>query len=158
MGLDMYLTAERYLGGYSDTANRDIALEALGGNHPPVTSDTSVTVTLNVAYWRKANQIHNWIVENVQGGEDDCKKHYVPLESLKELLSLCEKMLKSKSASEAEEELPTASGFFFGSTDYDDDYWRDLEDTVNQLRPLIDWIEADEKRSLHWDFYYQASW
>ena len=28
-----------------------------------------------VGYWRKANQIHNWFVENVQDGEDDCCYH-----------------------------------------------------------------------------------
>ena len=25
-----------------------------------------------VMYWRKANYIHNWFVENIQNGSDDC--------------------------------------------------------------------------------------
>jgi len=31
-----------------------------------------VTIELDYAYWRKANQIHNWFVENVKDGVDNC--------------------------------------------------------------------------------------
>lgn len=43
-----------------------------------------------VGYWRKANHIHNWFVENVQDGEDDCRYHgEVTKEDLEELLVSC---------------------------------------------------------------------
>lgn len=158
MGLDMYLTAEKYLGGYTDTTKRDIALEGLEGDHPPVTGNPSVTITLDVAYWRKANQVHDWFVQTVQGGEDNCQTYHVPLEDLRNLVTTCEGLLVNKSAVDAEEELPTASGFFFGSTEYGEDYWQDLEDTVNQLRPLLDWFDDDPKRRLDWDLQYRSSW
>ena len=49
-----------------------------------------------VGYWRKANQIHNWFVENIQNGEDDCDYHReVTEEDLKELLDVCNKVLAS---------------------------------------------------------------
>lgn len=49
-----------------------------------------------VGYWRKANEIHNWFVENVQDGEDDCRYHReVTREVLEELLSMCNKVLAS---------------------------------------------------------------
>ena len=158
MGLDMYLTAERFVGSYSDPTKRDILIEALEGDHPPTRPNDNVTITLDVAYWRKANQIHNWFVERVQGGEDNCQTHFVSLENLRELLTTCEGLLIKKSVVDAEEELPTASGFFFGSTEYGEDYWQDLEDTVAQLRPVIDWFDDDEKRRMHWDLQYRASW
>ena len=87
MGLDMYLTAERYLGSYTNTTKRDIALEGLEGDHPPVTDNPSMAITLDVAYWRKANQVHDWFVERVQGGEDNCQKYFVPLDDLRELVT-----------------------------------------------------------------------
>ena len=47
-------------------------------------------------YWRKANHIHNWFVENVQGGEDDCCYHReVEEDDLRELLDICETVLAS---------------------------------------------------------------
>ena len=49
-----------------------------------------------VGYWRKANEIHNWFVENVQDGEDDCRYHReVTREVLEELLNICNKVLAS---------------------------------------------------------------
>ena len=158
MGLDMYLTAEKYISGYSERTKRDIALEGLEGDHPPTTEGTSVTISLDLACWRKANQIHNWFVERAQAGEDDCQKHFVELDDLKELVTLCEGLLVNRSAEHAEEELPTQAGFFFGSTEYDDGYWDDLEDTVAQLRPVVDWFDADENRRFQWEIKYQSSW
>ena len=49
-----------------------------------------------VGYWRKANQIHNWFVENVQDGVDDCNYHNeVTKVDLEYLLSVCKKVLDS---------------------------------------------------------------
>lgn len=53
-------------------------------------------ITEEIGYWRKANQIHNWFVENIQNGEDDCDYHReVTEEDLKELLDVCNKVLAS---------------------------------------------------------------
>ena len=50
----------------------------------------------NVMYWRKANAIHRWFVNNVQGGEDDCEFHFeVTKEVLKKLRDVCKEVLKS---------------------------------------------------------------
>ena len=47
-----------------------------------------------VAYWRKANQIHGWFVKNVQGGVDDCAYHdEVTKEKLEELINICQEIL-----------------------------------------------------------------
>jgi len=48
-----------------------------------------------VAYWRKANQIHAWFVKNCQDGQDDCKDYQVSTEQLTELLSLCDRVLEA---------------------------------------------------------------
>ena len=46
-----------------------------------------------VGYWRKANAIHKWFVENVQDGEDDCEQYEVSKEQLEELLDVCKEVL-----------------------------------------------------------------
>ena len=157
MGLDMYLSAEKYISGYSDVLMRDNVLEVIGA-HPPVRADGAATVNVGVAYWRKANAIHNWFVEALQDGQDNCEKVFVPVQALMELVSICEQLLVNRDPEEAAEKLPTADGFFFGSTDYDDWYWADLESTVAQLKPLVEWMQSDLGNVLVWDFYYQASW
>ena len=49
-----------------------------------------------VGYWRKANEIHNWFVDNVQDGIDDCDYHReVTKEVLEELLNVCNRVLAS---------------------------------------------------------------
>ena len=48
-----------------------------------------------VAYWRKANAIHDWFVNNVQDGEDDCSYHNeVTQADLIKLLNTCNTVLK----------------------------------------------------------------
>lgn len=47
----------------------------------------------DVGYWRKANQIHNWFVQNVQGGEDDCEFYEVSQSKLIELRDTCQKVI-----------------------------------------------------------------
>ena len=101
-------------------------------------------ISEEVGYWRKTNQIHNWFVENVQDGVDDCNYHNeVTKEILEKLLDVCERVLCSitlvsakikngdtyengtytpimedgkyvKDPSVAQELLPTEHGFFFG--------------------------------------------
>jgi hypothetical protein len=88
-------------------------------------------------------------VDNCQGGEDDCRESYVDREKVVELLSLCKQVLADHS--KADELLPSQEGFFFGSTEYGEWYFQDLEDTVSILENCL--TMSDD-----WSFYYQSSW
>lgn len=55
-------------------------------------SDGSLT---EIAYWRKANHIHKWFVDNVQNGIDQCQKSPATREQLQKLLQVCEEVSKS---------------------------------------------------------------
>ena len=148
MGLDMYLTAERYLWSSEKLISDEVAnlLELnLDGERMRVES-----ITAEAMYWRKANAIHKWFVENIQGGEDNCRRYYVEREQLTELRDLCAKLCTQREM--AEETLPTADGFFFGSTEYDEWYWNDIEGTVQGLDKALQ--AFDDK----WHFYYRSSW
>lgn len=46
-----------------------------------------------VGYWRKANHIHAWFVNKVQGGTDDCSYYFVTKDHFLELKETCEKVV-----------------------------------------------------------------
>jgi len=89
-----------------------------------------------VMYWRKANQIRQWFAMNLEDGVENCHRSYVTKEDLERLLTDCNTVLNDHS--KADELLPTSSGFFFGSTDYDEWYFKDLKETVKSLEKIID--------------------
>lgn len=106
------------------------------------------TIEFPVGYWRKANQIHAWFVKNVQGGEDNCGTYAVAREQLEELKEICINVLAVPEM--AMELLPPQAGFFFGSTEIDEWYLLDIQNTIN----IID-------RCLNSDFdyfTYSSSW
>lgn len=137
----------------------------------------------NVGYWRKANAIHDWFVNNVQDGIDDCNYHNeVTEEILMELRNVCQTVLDSSELttgkvyngttykdgqayhnyedgmvmldqSVAEELLPTTCGFFFGSTDYDEYYVEDLKNTIEIIDKVL--AETDFENEM---IYYVSSW
>ena len=155
MGLDMYLNAQRYLSDYrdADAPAKDAILQQFPELNAYLKEESEANpvteVIARVGYWRKANQIHNWFVQNVQEGKDDCKPYYVDREGLLELKSLCERILADNSL--AGELLPTQAGFFFGATEYGDYYFSDLEQTVTIIDKALDLPDV-------WGFEYQSSW
>jgi hypothetical protein len=74
------------------------------------------------------------------------------------LKTACKEVLKHKN--KAAEVLPTESGFFFGSTNYDEYYFKEVKDTLNIIEPLL--AEACQTKEgeyyLPESIYYQSSW
>lgn len=147
MGLDMYLTASRYC--YEAGIINDKKITVLLDDKPLKASVCNIVC--RAAYWRKANAIHNWFVQNVQCGEDNCEEHNVSRDQLKALMALCRKALKTGKFDDA---LPPVSGFFFGDTENLEYYLAYLKDTVAQItKALRQFPEKDG-----WEFIYQSSW
>ena len=88
MGLDMYLTNKVYVKNWKHTPKRQRSKLSLTIGGKKINTDKAVHVDFEVAYWRKANMIHQWFVDNVQDGMDDCKEHMVERDQLKELLDI----------------------------------------------------------------------
>ena len=147
MGLDMTLTARQYVSKYFDeelsTRLNTLAQEL---NFP---SGDVNAIEIEAIYWRKANAIHDWFVRECQGGVDECQQTYVGREKLLQLKAVCEAVLTNRR--DAPKLLPTASGFFFGSTDYDDYYIEDLKSTIQIIDDALTLPE-------NWDFEYHSSW
>lgn len=173
MGLDQYLRAEISLPDYDRLCDerktprnqelsklRETALNVLG---PKPTDEVvfgtfgvpaSVSIRLNVAYWRKSNQIHAWFdrlsMANHEKHLENCEDLGVQLDDLKQLVSTCQEVLDDHD--KAGELLPTEGGFFYGSTEYNDCYFNNLKQTVRMLQPFID--IADDR----WVFSYHGWW
>lgn len=138
MGLDMYLEGVRYISEYEKIDGKLVK-----------TRKRQIVKTLEI-YWRKANAIHNWFVENIQEGVDDCRCYELEKEQLIELRNTCKKVLKNDSLKE--ELLPTQEGFFFGGTEYDEFYYNDLKETVKEINRLL-----SMNNEYDW-FEYSSSW
>lgn len=149
MGLDMYLEREYGLCSKDDLFKSDIDIYINNEKQP--LCGKSIKIIDDVGYWWKANAIHNWFVENTQGGVDKCQHTWVTKEQLKELQKTCQEVLDDHT--KAEELLPTCSGCFFGSEEYDEYYFKQLEYTVE----LIDQLRLDDD-TIVCEYYYQSSW
>ena len=148
MGLDMYLSGKLYLSEY-EPERKQLADEIT--NLLAMDDDMPVnSIEKPMGYWRKANQIHNWFVNNVQRGEDNCGTYYVSREDLRQLHNTVTQVLLNKE--KASELLPCVSGCFFGSTEYTDGYFEELEDTINILNKAL----SDKYKD--WTFNYSSSW
>ena len=154
MGLDMYLSKKTYVKNWDfqdDSKKHDITVKLGGVTRDDIKPERISNITEEVMYWRKANAIHNWFVQNCQDGIDECQESYVSKEQLEELADICEKVVETKDASLLE----TKGGFFFGSVDYDEYYFQECERTANTLRKLL---AEETPNGYGGDFYYQSSW
>ena len=180
MGLDMYLYKKTYVKNWSHTPKEEkfsITIKRGGKKFDGIKKDRITEITEQVGYWRKFNALHNWFVQNCADGVDDCKETYVSPEQMKELLATLKKVKKvldkapKKTTSvvvgwsnqgdmkedievydtdKLEDLLPTASGFFFGGTEYDGYYYQSVCNTITMIDELM--AEGDA------DYYYEASW
>jgi hypothetical protein len=165
MGLDMYLHAKKYVSQNTDidpdgNTYEDI-LAVMGITPMDLGSPDwgSLSVSVQVMYWRKANAIHDWFVKNVQDGEDDCRSYEVGREQLAELRTACERVLADHDL--ATELLPPADGFFFGGTELDEWYFGSIEDTKKALDKLLDPkspFSGNPDTLRGWWFEYRSSW
>jgi hypothetical protein len=182
MGLDMYLNKMNYVKNWQHHPKETHHHVLVTQDGKPCTHILPKRITYiveEVAYWRKANAIHRWFVENVQDDKDDCGTYSVTRDQLSQLRDDCRAVLAAstlidgkitnghryengnmvpiledgktiKDASVAMELLPTQSGFFFGSTDYDKYYYDDLVYT----REVLDKLLAEPGD----EFQYHSSW
>lgn len=144
MGLDMSLKA--YIHLYCEKDKLPITLML---DDREFTIDKNDIVIKELAYWRKANAIHKWFVDNCGDGYDDCQEMYVSEDKLIVLRDLCERVMANKNL--ASELLPTTSGCFFGSLEYDEYYFKYIEYTIKAINDIINNPNVSH-------VYYQASW
>jgi hypothetical protein len=152
MGLDMYLLKKTYINSsewVKEEKRDNIEITQGGKPHPTINPKRIHYIIEEAGYWRKSNAIHRWFVENVQKGIDDCGEYRVSLNQLIKLKEVCTQVLDDKS--KADELLPTMSGSFFGSTDYDEYYFGDLIQTIEIIEEVLNYEDGSY-------YSYQSSW
>lgn len=167
----MYLEKNTYVQQWDhQDADKKFFVSVLRGGkpYPHIHLDRIHYIVEGVAQWRKANQIHAWFVTHCADGVDtNGGRHYVSLSQLKELVETCKEVIAASrlvdgkivngkiivDSTMARDLLPSESGFFFGSTEYDQYYLEDLHSTVEMLTPLI-----EEQAGESADYYYHSSW
>jgi hypothetical protein len=182
MGLDMYLSKRTYVKNWDHQKPKEkhrIIIRKGGKIRTDIKPERISYIQEEVGYWRKANAIHKWFVDNCQEGNDDCRFAYVEHKQLTELYENCKTILASielveakitngytfkdgkkvpilvdgvtiKNPDVAKELLPTEGGFFFGNTDYNQWYVEYIKETIEILKDVIN----DDSG----DYYYQSSW
>ena len=130
-----------------------------------------------VGYWRKANHIHGWIIKNVANDVDEGQEILLTEKDCEELLWNCKAVLRANQNKPENEAtiiasslLPRCPGFFFGSQEYDEWYYKEIEDTIKVLQNTLDVIEENRmqfemttdvdvlKTIPSYEIIYQASW
>lgn len=88
-------------------------------------------------YFRKFNALVNWVRHNV-GNVENCE----PMELSKNDIEALQATLNDLTPENCDQEFPTCTGFFFGSQDYDEWYWQDVEKAKQMCQEILkqtDW-------------------
>ena len=146
MGLDMYLTGDRF--------HSTCFLNRLTGEYervePTYTDGFRVTrEKLELGYWRKNAPLHAMIVLMFADGEDNCRPIELTVDDLREIAS----RLESGDFPDNEQ----CSGPFFGDQEWWDECRESAAEDAKIFRAAADWVENSEPR--FWNSVeYQASW
>lgn len=141
MGLDSYLTVSIRR---SDFIKDDADVALLATFNVP---DGSVSVEHTVKYWRNAHTIHNWFVDHVQGGVDNCATYHVSVDDLENLKKDCEEALVASSAGEKD-----SANFLVEEND--EWYIEKIGETLSVVSSAIEVCKANPEAT----FYYTSSW
>lgn len=98
--------------------------------------------------WRKENHLQNWFINHTdydEGTQEPSSEFGI--EKIEELLS----DLKNVNEKNADTIMPTRSGFFYGSTNYDEYYFSAIKNEISELEEVI----ANHKEG---DTYQYETW
>jgi hypothetical protein len=114
MGLDMYLTGEKFV--------MSLKLQEDGFRLR--------SKTLELGYWRKHPNLHGYIVQTFAGGKDECQEIDLGVPQFRAII-----------AAVKAQELPDTAGFFFGVSDSSQER---MEEDIAIFEKALAWLEADE--------------
>lgn len=101
--------------------------------------------------WRKANYIHRFFTGDRYFDNDiNCTFIPIPYSKLEELRNICKTILIDRD--QAPKLLPTCEGFFFGSKEYNENYFYNIVETLTKLEIIL------YKYDPEFTFQYYADW
>ena len=84
-----------------------------------------------VAYFRKVNFLYSYFKDKYE------ETALADRPSIKALINTCKDVLEHRDEEYSREHLPTCDGFFFGSTEYDECYYEDVKDCIEQMSAIL---------------------
>jgi hypothetical protein len=96
--------------------------------------------TLDLGYWRKHQNLHDYIVQTFAGGKDECQTIDLGVPQLRTII-----------AAVKAQELPDTNGLVFGVSD------SSQEQNIAILEKALAWLETDEPGVVRF-IKYRASW
>lgn len=90
-----------------------------------------------LAYFRKVNFLVNYFFGEDYTDGDNCRPLTIYKEQCEDLIERCKTVLEKRDEETSLELLPPICGFFFGSTDIDDYYYRDVEEVKTQFEDFV---------------------
>lgn len=137
MGLDMYLTGEKFFMHPREKDEEGLEIES---------------IIVSLGYWRKHANLHGYIVKEFANGEDNCQSIDLSIEQLNKLLE----------ATKDPATLPFTEGFFFGQSANDQDQ---IDEDVAIFTRAIGFLsapviigDAQAQRQVWRSVKYRASW
>ena len=131
MGLDMYLTGEKYF----------CVHPAEEARIPREDGFEARSHILRLGYWRKHPNLHGFIVNTYADGEDNCESIYLDESQIEEII-----------AAITAETLPYTEGFFFGASD-----GTEKDEDLKIFTAALAWLRALEQGVFKF-VHYRASW
>ena len=164
MGLDMYFYARKTT--YKSFSKWDEPNSADETNYPEDLKTFSdyiydrnfksvqTEIRYQIGYFRKFNALHSYIVKTFADGVDNCQDIILYKEDVEQIKKVLDDVLNAhQQVGKAKELLPTQSGFFFGSTAYDEFYFEDVKDAADLMQNLLDNFDFE-----NYQLIYEASW
>lgn len=140
MGLDMYFYKKNTKFEHPNATQEN----PFAGNH------RITTVLDEVGYFRKFNALHAHIVNQFAEGVDVCQE--IPL-SKEDVFTILETLTTIRDDHSQVYLMPPTGGFFFGSTDVDEWYFRAINSAIEMFGKFL--VEIDFETE---ELVYQASW
>jgi len=136
MGLDMYLTGEKFF-------------SSLRGGRPK--DDEGYVIEKNVlelGYWRKHANLHGYIVATFANNVDNCQDIELDLDSLKQLLEIVKDPAN----------MPKTEGFFFGESANDEQQIKEDTEIITRAIGFLTSPAVTQEKDVWRSVHYRASW
>jgi len=143
MGLDMYLTGDKYKRIECDEDFNEINVQYVDGF-------PCKTQRLDLGYWRKHAPLHRFIVDKYAGGKDDCRPIHLASDQLYEI---AEAIREDKIISNED-----SHGFFFGNSEWWDELRSEREEHAQTFEKAAGWLINIDTQEYWHTVEYQASW
>lgn len=131
MGLDIYFLA-------SDKQPDEDELLLSGGRQ----------IKFEVGYFRKVNALVSWVSTHIAKVEN-CQEIPITRQHLEQLCSTLSELTITNCA----QLFPTAPGFFFGSTEYGEIYWSNVNDIRKWAHHLLNEFDFERLDLVFWAWW-----